>query len=481
MRLAFIDIETTGTLAAYDRITEIAIKIWEDGELLESWQSLLDPEVRIPPYIQSLTGISNEMVKSAPLFREFADQIDELTKDCILVAHNVRFDYAFLKAEFRRLNVSWSRRVLCTVKLARTLYPQYQRHGLDALIERHGIKIEARHRAMGDVDAMLDFFLLAREQHSERDFDAAILRQLKLCSLPKGLSEDQVSSIPKTPGVYRFYGENNVLLYVGKSVNLYQRVLSHFQSDHLSAKDMSIAQSITHIDWTETAGDLGAQLLELQEIKTLNPLYNRRSRASKTLVSIKLEKNADGFMVASLCREIDFSQLSQYYGLYRSVQAAKKALAELANKNRVCRKLLGLEKGKGACFGYQTHSCHGACINNERTDLYNLRMRIAFHDLRLKMWPYEGMVGIKESHPQRPWSQLHAVYNWRYIATVDSEEALYQLQEEGVEKTATFDLDSYKLLSKAMLSPKSKSKVIHLGKPCAEQRKEGDPEGSPVF
>lgn len=462
MRLAFVDIETTGTRATRDRITEIAIKVWEQDELIESWQSLLDPEVSIPPFIQSLTGISNELVKTAPLFRELAEKIDDLTKDCIFVAHNARFDYAFIKAEFRRLNFTWNRRVLCTVKLARALYPQYQRHGLDALIERHQIPISERHRAMGDVDAMLDFYRIAQQEHSQEQFEAAIRRQLQLPSLPKGLTEDQVRSIPQGPGVYRFYGENNALLYVGKSVNLYQRVMSHFSSDHLSTKEMTIAQSVTHLDWTETAGDLGAQLLELKEIKSLNPIYNRRSRASKTLVSIRLEKNPDGFLCASVERDIDLLKLNQYYGLYRSVQAAQKALAELAAKNNVCRKLLGLEKGKGPCFGQQTHSCQGACINQEPVDLYNLRMQIAFHSLQLKVWPFPGMIGLREHHPTRDWTQIHVVYNWRHIVTVDSEDALYEFFEHASEQTARFDLDSYKLLSKAILAPEGKLSLIDL-------------------
>lgn len=464
MRLAFTDIETTGSRATRDRITEIAIKVYDGNEVLEQWQSLVDPEVTIPPFIQSLTGISNVMVKSAPLFKDLAEKVDELTKDCIFVAHNARFDYGFIKSEFRRLGIPWNRRVLCTVKLAKALYPQYKRHGLDALIERHEIHIKERHRAMGDVDAMLDFYLIAQKEHSAELFDAAISRQLKLSSLPKGLSEAQVKCIPNSPGVYHFYGENNALLYVGKSVNLYQRVMSHFSSDHLTTKEMTIAQSVTHIEWTETAGDIGAQLLELKEIKTLNPIYNRRSRASKTLIAIKLESNDKGFLQASLTREISLEHLDQYYGLYRSVQAAKKALVEIANKNNLCRKLLGLESGSGACFGVQTQSCQGACINQEDVLRYNLRAQIAFHSLQLKVWPYESMMGIKETHPLRAWDQLHVIYNWTHIATVESEEELHSLLENGLQHDIRFDLDTYKLLSKMILSPKQEVTLIKLGK-----------------
>ena len=140
MRLAFVDIETTGGRATRDRIIEIAIKVIEDGEILNEWQSLIDPETAIPNFIYSLTGITNEHVKGAPIFKSVADEVDELTKDAIFVAHNARFDYAFLKAEFKRLEHRFNRRVLCTVKLAKALYPQFKGHGLDALIKRHDIQ-----------------------------------------------------------------------------------------------------------------------------------------------------------------------------------------------------------------------------------------------------------------------------------------------------------------------------------------------------
>ncbi len=464
MRFAFIDIETTGTRATRDRIAEVAVKIVDDGKVVDEWQSLVDPETAIPPFIQSLTGINNAMVKGAPVFREIADTLDELTRDAIFVAHNARFDYAFIKAEFLRLPRAYNRKVLCTVKLAKYLYPEHRRHGLDALIERHAIEVDSRHRAMGDVDSMLAFFNIARQEKPSEDFDFAIAKQLKLPSLPKGLDESQVKAIPNTPGVYRFYGENRSLLYVGKSVTLYQRVMSHFSADYSSTKEMTIAQSVTDIEWTETAGDLGAQLLELKEIKSLNPIYNRRSRASKTLVTIRLDANEEGFLQSTLSRELDLSKLNDFFGLYRSQSSAQKALVKVANSNELCRKLLGLESGDGPCFGYQTGSCNGACVGKEDPVLYNLRMQIAFHELQLKVWPYQGIVGIREKHPTKDWEQMHLAYNWCHIASVDSDPDLEQVLADCDTHAMAFDLDTYKLLSKAMLSPKFKLPVVEFGK-----------------
>lgn len=465
MRLAFIDLETTGSRSTRDRITEVAIKIWEDGEVVDAWQSLVNPECSIPPFIQSLTGINDTMVSTAPLFHELADTIDSMTQNAVFVAHNARFDYAFMKGEFRRLERPYQRRVLCTVKLAKALYPEFKSHGLDALSKRHHIEISARHRAMGDVDATIAFFEIAQREKGPEAFDAAIAKQLKKPSLPKGLTEAQVNAVPDSPGVYRFYGENRSLLYVGKSVNMYQRVMSHFASDHQSTKEMTIAQSVTDIEWTDTAGDLGAQLLELKQIKTLHPIYNRRSRAAKTLLTLTLSKNKDGYLEVGQSRSLDLDTLDRCYGLYRSQNAAQKALVKIAHHNDLCRKLLGLESGAGPCFGYQTSSCQGACVGEEDAERFNLRMQIAFHELQLKVWPFKGLIGIKERHPSRNWKQIHLVYNWCHLASVDSDEALYEALEESALGGLSFDLDTYKLLSKAILSPKFKLPIIELGKP----------------
>ena len=462
MRLAFVDVETTGGRATRDRITEIALKVYDEGRLVNEWQSLIQPDVHIPPFIARLTGIDDHTVQEAPRFQEIVDQFESLTEGCILVAHNARFDYAFLKNEFKRLERRYHRRMLCTVKLAKTLYPQYPRHGLDALIERHNLPQVTRHRAMGDVLAMRSFYEFAREDQSLDVFDAAIAKQLRKPSLPKGLDEALVNTIPEVPGVYRFYGENRVLLYVGKSVNLYQRVMSHFSSDHSSTKEMTIAQSIVDIEWTETAGDLGAQLLELKEIKSLNPTYNRRSRAAKTLATFKLSENSDGYLIPSIQRQFEVDHLDQYFGLYRSQTAAQKALVNIAAKNELCRKLLGLESGDGPCFGYQIGSCQGACVGDEELPLYNLRMQIAFHELQLKSWPYKGLLGIQERHVTSGKSQLHLVFNWCHLATVDSEADVDAALINA--KMPAFDLDTYKLLVKAVQNDDEALSLIEFGR-----------------
>ncbi|HEV7358195.1 MAG TPA: 3'-5' exonuclease, partial [Steroidobacteraceae bacterium] len=156
--LAFVDLETTGGNPAYDRITEVGIVRMRNGELLEEWSSLVNPECRISPYIEAFTGISSEMVADAPRFADLASMVYEKLEGAVFIAHNARFDQGFLRSEFRRIGMTYSAAALCTVKLSRCLFPQHARHNLDAVIERHGLDCSARHRALGDAKVLHDLW-----------------------------------------------------------------------------------------------------------------------------------------------------------------------------------------------------------------------------------------------------------------------------------------------------------------------------------
>lgn len=447
---AFLDIETTGGNSARDRITEIGIRFWRDGEVVGEWQTLLNPQTRISPFIERFTGISNEMVADAPLFEDVADDLEAQLQGVVFVAHNARFDYGFIKAEYRRLGRLFSARVLCTVKLSRRLYPEFRRHNMDALIDRHGLEKVQRHRAMGDVSAMLAFFEKARADKGDVEFEAALRTLLQRPSIPSHLPADILQDLPRGPGVYRFYGENDVLLYVGKSTNIAQRVASHFSGDHNSARGVRMSESLRRVDWTETAGELGALLLELKQIKTLKPLFNRRSRAAKNLVSIELTKNLQGYLQARLVREIEPHRLGDYFGLFRSKRDAERALSGIAAKNELCNRLLGLEPDhEGPCFQRTLGRCKGACESLEDVERYNLRVQIAFHSLRLKTWPWQGPVGIVEHDARAGRTDILVVYNWMHVATLHDEQELEDLSLRG--QAVNFDLDSYKLLIGALM------------------------------
>ncbi len=449
---AFLDIETTGGNSSHDRITEVGIRFWRAGETVGEWQTLLNPGTRISPFIEQLTGISNDMVSGAPRFEAVADILEEKLRGTVFVAHNARFDYGFIKSEFRRLGRLFSARVLCTVKLSRRLYPEFRRHNMDALIERHGLEQVQRHRAMGDVSAMLAFFTHALAEKGDTELEEAVAALLQRPSIPSHLPLDTLSDLPQSPGVYRFYGENDVLLYVGKSTNIAQRVASHFSGDHNTGRGVRISESLRRVECTETAGELGALLLELRQIKTLNPLFNRRSRAAKNLVSIELAPNDSGYLQARLVREIAPHQLGNYFGLFRSKRDAERALSGIAAKNELCNRLLGLEpEHEGPCFQRALGRCKGACEGTEDVARYNLRVQIAFHELRLRTWPWKGPVAIVERREKPMQPDILVVYNWMHVATLHDEQELHDLSLRG--QSITFDLDSYKLLVKALMAP----------------------------
>ena len=237
-----LDLETTGGNAVHDRITEIAAVRVENGVETRRWSSLVNPGVTIPPFIQQLTGITHQMVRDAPSFEALAPTVREILDGAVFVAHNVRFDHGFVLNAFERLQNPLKVRTLCTVRLSRKLYPQHKGHGLDAIMRRHGLTTLARHRAMGDVDVVLAWLKIAEAELGlpaiEREAQALLQTS---ASLPP-LLETAISDIPDSPGVYLFFGEGPLPLYIGKSVTLRTRVMAHFQSAGKIAREMRILQ-----------------------------------------------------------------------------------------------------------------------------------------------------------------------------------------------------------------------------------------------
>ncbi len=459
-RYLLLDLETTGATPLKDRITEIALIRFEDGQEVDRWQTLVNPETNIPDFIQSLTGITNEMVEDAPTFEQVAGELLDYLDDAVMCAHNVRFDHGFLKAEFKRIGITLKQKVLCTVKLSRKLYPQYKSHGLSAIIERHNLTCTQRHRAMGDVEVMAQFIELAKEELGLEALQEAVFLLSKKTSLPSGLDENLIDDIPETPGVYLFYGENNLPLYIGKSVNLRARVMSHFSSDHSSTKEMRISQEIKHIEWIETAGEFGALLLESRLVKERQPIYNRQLRRERQLCAWQLADSAESNPLLILIREDEITpeNMGTLFGTFRSKRQATEVLRNIAEEHSLCLKALGLESGKGACFRSQIKRCKGVCCGKESPELHYLRLQQALISLKLKSWHFEGKIGIKEYDPETSKTELHVFDQWCHIATVDDESKL----EDAISSkyTFSFDLDTYKLLLKEL--NKRNTSVIQL-------------------
>jgi len=441
--VAFVDLETTGTLAAEDRITEVGIVRVDDGARVSEWSTLVNPECSIPPEIQGLTGITNAMVARAPTFREIADELAGRIEGCVFVAHNARFDYGFLKHEFARLRRAFTARVLCTVKLSRRLYPDGGRHNLDALIARHALPADDRHRALGDARILWAFVQTVYHDQPHAEVDAAIARILRIPSLPPQLPANALDAIPEAPGVYRFYGLNALPLYVGKSVNLRERVASHFSSDYRSANDLRLSAEITRIDFDETAGELGALLRESRLVKSLLPAYNQRlrRRAEMVALSIAAEPSAPDYVRSPA---IDPGAFDDLYGPFSSRRQAREALRVLAAEAGLCWTALGLERRNGPCFARQVKKCAGACVGAETPAAHHARLRHALAPHALKRWPYPGMIGVRETSLTGERIEVHVFRDWCWLATVRDESELNAVRE--VPPRGEFDLDIYRLL-----------------------------------
>lgn len=441
--MVFLDLETTGATATRDRITEVGLVEVRDGEV-QRYSQLVNPEARIPEFIQRLTGITDDMVRDAPTFSELAGALFDRLQGKLLVAHNARFDHGFLKNEFKRVGLDFRVRVLCTVKLSRALYPGHTRHNLDALIERHGLVASGRHRALADADLLHQFWGRLAETFEPDVLVAEVERLTARPSLPSMLDPELPDHLPQTPGVYLFYGEGEFPLYVGKSNNLRQRVLSHFSGDHARGKEMSLSLQVRRIEWQETQGEVGALLREAALVKTLLPSHNTRLRRNKELCAWRIPAEFDGQPPQLVwARELNLGAQPDLYGVFRSQRDAQRMLGELAQTEGLCKALLGLEKVRSGspCFGMQIQRCQGACVGRESPQRHHARLLIAMARHRLPAWPYGGPVGLREGN------DLHIVDAWCHLGTASTDQEVHDLLESG---RPVFDLDVYRILRKAV-------------------------------
>lgn len=444
-----VDLETTGGRATFDRITEVGlVEIDEAG--VREWSTLVNPGVRIPPMIERLTGITNAMVAEAPTFGDIAAELHARLQGRLFIAHNVRFDHGFLRNEFQRAGLRFNPQLLCTVRLSRALYPHEERHGLDALIARHRLAMDERHRALADARAVWLFLQAAERELGADTIAGAIARQGKRATLPPALDPAVIDDLPETPGVYLFYGDDDALLYVGKSKNIRTRVLSHFASDHTSSREMRLCQQVRRIDWEETAGELGALLREARLVKERQPLMNRRLRRQSQLCSLLLEEDRDGLLRPRVVFARDLKgRAPRLYGLFPSPTAAKTALRDLAAAHRLCLVATGLEKPAGrGCSARQVKRCDGWCVGAETVPQHNLRLLQALEALALRTWPFEGPVGFVEENREAGLRELHVVNHWCWLGTARDDSDVPEILASPAEPV--FDRDTYKLLVSAL-------------------------------
>jgi DNA polymerase III subunit epsilon len=449
--LVFVDLETTGGNPAYHRITEVGIVRVQNGVLLEEWSSLVNPECPISPYIEAFTGISSEMVADAPLFADIAATVLEKLRGAVFIAHNARFDYSFLRSEFRKVGVDYASEVLCTVKLSRRLFPEHVRHNLDAVIERHGLACSARHRALGDAQVLKDLWLKLKEEIPADVLAAAAAHAaLSVPKLPPHLPPGLADELPEAPGAYRFFGDDDALLYIGRSNSLRSKILTQLADAREGSREQLLAAQVKRVDWRQTAGELGAMLLESDWIRSQKPLHNRRLKSHADAVTLRPAAGSSGRMHFQRIDTLEAQQLAQSFGVFHSEKDARKALIDIAQARELCLKVLGLEESAGSCFALQVGKCRGACTGKEPLILHSMRVQLALSALKIKSWPFPGRIALREravggfSSDGTRGGEYHVLDHWMYLGSARSEDELAALSTRHA--YAVFDVDVYKIL-----------------------------------
>ncbi|HEV8444950.1 MAG TPA: exonuclease domain-containing protein [Steroidobacteraceae bacterium] len=454
--VAFVDVETTGCAPGRHRIIDIAVIGARDGKVEFEWQTLVNPGAPVPAGTTALTGIDNDMLAEAPSFEQVAAELRARLAGRVFVAHNVRFDYGFIRREFARAGGEWRAPHLCTVRLSRALYPEMPHHNLDAVMQRHDIQVEQRHRAMPDARVLLEFWRKLRAAWPAAELQRALEIAAQQVTLPPALPVDLADDLPDEPGVYRFFGAaesgEDTLLYVAQANNLRDRILDHFRIGTHDARSQKIAARVRRVEWTETAGELGALLLEAREIRESQPAYNRHLNVDERFTW----RFDDGDGAPELV-ELSAGVLrsGNAYGTWRSATDARRALEAQARAHRWCLKLLGLEQAEGSCFGYQVGRCDGACVGRVPAAMHLARVKIELMSQRLRPWPHPGPVMVREGSGERV--QYHVIDGWQLLGTVDQDSDVAGIEEFErlrARPPREFDYDCYRILTRLLREPR---------------------------
>ena len=372
---AIIDIETTGLDPKKDKITEIAILIHDGMSVIEHYSSLVNPQRNIPSHITRVTGITNEMVKDAPKFYQIANIINDLTRDKVFVAHNVAFDYGFVAEEFKSFGYNFKREKLCTVRLSKKLLPRRASYSLGRLCQSLGIELVNHHRAAADAAATAKLFdhLLYLKNNDSR-YKSHDLQAINTGRLEK-IQQYILAKLPESTGVYYFLNREEEIVYIGKSKNIRQRAIQHFNSDELKIK--KLLSETYNVRFEETGSELIALLLESEEIKKYKPRYNRSLRKDAFSYTMEVYDNEKGIKSIRILKKEESSNPILYFHTWLS---ARTRLNDWIDKYGICPKYCGLYDEAGPCFNHQIKKCAGICCDKESIELYNEKVNQAIQN-----------------------------------------------------------------------------------------------------
>jgi DNA polymerase III subunit epsilon len=389
MNFAIVDIETTGFHRSAHAITEIAIIVHDGNKIVDSFQSLINPQALINPYVSRMTGITNEMLRDAPEFHQVAKQVWNLTDGAAFIAHSVNFDYSYIRDEFKSLGADYRRKKLCTVRLSRKIFPGYPSYSLGNICAQLGIKIENRHRAMGDAAATAKLFELCMKHDKGEYINKSLKKNSKEAILPPHLPKEVFQALPEKTGVYYFHDHHGKVIYVGKAINIKNRIYSHFTG--AGPAKLEFTSAIANVSYTLCGTELIALLLESGEIKRLYPLYNqaqKRDRGNYILTEYSDRKGIRRLVLAKNHRKLI------PITTFKSFEAAREHMFRVISEFELCPKYCGIQSSTGACFDYHLKKCKGICAGVESVETYNHRVQLALdnfqNSLETKMIIDEG-------------------------------------------------------------------------------------------
>ena len=336
---AIVDVETTGGHAAQNGMTEIAIVHHDGKNITHRYSTLLNPGKSIPHFIEQLTGINNHMVLAAPTFAEKAIEIEALLKERIFVAHNVNFDYSFVKAAMEQAGLRFNPLRLCSVRYARKITPGLKSYALANLCKYFNVRNEAAHRALGDAEATAEIFTQLLAIDKEEQWRIMARRIKGEYNLPAHLPAEQFHNLPEAPGVYYFLNKAGKPLYIGKAKNLKKRVSTHFGTAQSSLKSQAFKREIYRIDYTLTGSELIAALLEDHKIRHYRPAFNKAQKRNRVAFGVFCYRNQKG----EYCLQVNkISGQQGYLQRFYAVEGARNYCAQVAERYNLNPKLCGI-------------------------------------------------------------------------------------------------------------------------------------------
>lgn len=450
--LAFIDVETTGLRPGIDRITEIGVVTASRG-IVERWTTLVNSGRSADPP-RAARPRSAVDASDAPRFSEIAAGLQRRLAGHLLIAHNARFDFAFLNAEFSRVNMMLEPAIVCSVMLARKFYPHLAHHDLDTLADHHGLRVDIRHRALPDADLLWQFWQALCRDHAALLIDRAIEDLLAGPVLPAHLDPALIDRMPDVPGAYVLHGEQNVPLHVGAADNLRLRVRDYFRIDRASRSALQMSHRVTSITWHATQGPLGARLRALMLGDTFDTA-RRRSANAPSLSWALVPHAVPSVALVSLVEDAP----TETYGVFTSERKARNAMQRLAASSRLCHAMLGIVDDEGApCLACPIDRAGSNCVRRVDRAGQLTRILVALKPTQLPRWPYPGAVGVRERR------DMHVFNRWRYLGTATNDAEVHGLL---VQALPDFDRGVFDLL-RHELPQMPRRRIVDLAPFCVD-------------